>query len=215
MGDVTARRSYEDPCGVARSLDILGERWALLVVRDLLLGPKRFGDLLRGLPGVSPNVLSQRLRDLTDHGVVSRRDLGAPARVHLYELTEWGHRLEPVLLHLGIWGSQAPFPGEGELGVDSFLLGVKAAFAPEGAEDLHGTYELRIDDDAYTVELTDGALQIRREPCPSPEATLATGIGTLRAIRNGRTTWAEAVQAGDLHLHGDHQAAKRLTDLLA
>src|SRR5919106_2428034 len=101
-------RTYGDPCGVARSLDLVGERWALLIVRELLLGPKRFNDLLTGLPGASPNVISQRLRDLVAQGVVERRDLGPPARVHLYDLTERGRELEPVLLLLGRWGGHAP-----------------------------------------------------------------------------------------------------------
>src|SRR5258706_4560674 len=95
---MNGRRSYGDPCGVARSLDVIGERWALLVVRDLLLGPKRFNDLLGGLLGVSPNVLSQRLRDLVDHGVVQRRDLAAPARVHLRQLTGMARERGPLLL---------------------------------------------------------------------------------------------------------------------
>jgi DNA-binding HxlR family transcriptional regulator len=91
-------RTYGDPCGVARSLDVVGERWALLVVRELLLGPKRFADLRAGLPAMSPNVLSQRLRELEGHGIVQRRELGPPVRVHLYELTPWGraHRRIPL-----------------------------------------------------------------------------------------------------------------------
>ena len=94
-------RSYGDQCGVARSLDVIGERWALLIVRELLLGPKRFNDLMAGLPGASPNVISQRLRELAGRNVIRQRDLGPPARVRVYELTDWGRELEPVVLHLG------------------------------------------------------------------------------------------------------------------
>src|SRR5436305_8974178 len=101
---MTSKRTYGDRCGIARALDRVGERWALLVVRELLLGPKRFGDLRAGLPGASPNVLSQRLRELEDAGVVRRRRLPPPAGVRVYELTEWGRELEPVVLHLGRWG---------------------------------------------------------------------------------------------------------------
>src|SRR5215470_2664054 len=97
-------RSYGGQFGVARSLDVVGKRWALLIVRELLLGPKRFNDLLAGLPGASPNVISQRLRELVGGGVVRHRDLGRPARVSVYELTDWGSELEPVVLHLGQWG---------------------------------------------------------------------------------------------------------------
>ncbi|MEV6136790.1 winged helix-turn-helix transcriptional regulator [Nocardia sp. NPDC051990] len=211
---MSGRRSYGDPCGVARSLDVIGERWALLVVRDLLLGPKRFNDLLGGLPGVSPNVLSQRLRDLVDHGVVHRRDLGAPARVHLYELTEWGRELEPVLLQLGRWGSQAPLPPDRELGLDSLLLSIKAGFDPARADELHGTYEFRVDADTYVAEITDGSVQINRGSTARPDATLTINIDTLRAVCAGRRILADAVRSGDLHLDGDQQAATRLTDLL-
>lgn len=142
---MSGMRSYADPCGVARGLDVIGERWALLVVRDLLLGPKRFNDLHAGLPEVSPNVLAQRLRDLTEHGVVQRRDLPPPARIRLYELTDWGRDLEPLLLHLGRWGSQAPAAPRGLLGIDSILLSIKAAFDPADAAESSGIYELRID----------------------------------------------------------------------
>ncbi|WP_155341454.1 winged helix-turn-helix transcriptional regulator [Acrocarpospora corrugata] len=208
------RRSYGDPCGVARGLNIIGERWALLVVRDLLLGPKRFNDLLGGLPGVSPNVLSQRLRDLTEHGVVQRRDLGAPARVRLYELTAWGRQLEPILFELGRWGSQAPLPAEGELGIDSLLLSIKSGFDPAKGEELHGTYELRVDADTYLLEVTDDHVEITRGATGRAAATLTTDLDSLRAVCGGLTTMAAAVSSGMLRFHGDQRPIERLTDLL-
>src|SRR5215208_936562 len=105
-----AKRTYGDPCGIARALDVVGERWALLVVRELLLGPKRFTDLRAGLAHVGPDMLSQRLRELEQAGVVRRRTLAPPAGSRVYELTERGLELEPVVLALGRWGSRAPFP---------------------------------------------------------------------------------------------------------
>ena len=102
-------RSYGDACGIARALDIVGERWALLVVRELLLGPQRFTDLRRALPGASTNLIADRLRELEGRGVLRRRQLPAPAASRVYELTEWGQELEPVLLALGGWpGDPAP-----------------------------------------------------------------------------------------------------------
>ena len=98
-------RRYGDPCGIARALDVVGDRWALLVVRELIFGPKRFSQLRDGLHGVSPNVLSQRLRDLEDGGIVRRDTLDPPAGVAVYELTPRGLALEPILLELGRWGS--------------------------------------------------------------------------------------------------------------
>ncbi|GGP50444.1 winged helix-turn-helix transcriptional regulator [Saccharothrix coeruleofusca] len=212
---MTGMRSYGDPCGVACGLDIIGERWALLIVRDLLLGPKRFGDLHAGLPGISPNVLTQRLRELTEHGVVERRDLPPPARVRLYGLTDWGRALEPVLLHLGRWGSQAPAVPDGRLGVDSILLSAKAAFDPARVAVSDRVYELRIDADTYCVEITGGSLHISRGTAPSaPDATLATDLDTLRAICDHRLTLAAAVDSGSLRLDGPEHARQGLADLL-
>ncbi|WP_165977960.1 winged helix-turn-helix transcriptional regulator [Nonomuraea diastatica] len=207
-------RSYGDPCGVARGLDVIGERWALLVVRDLLLGPKRFNDLLGGLHGASPNVLTQRLHDLIDLGVVRRRDLGPPARVRLYELTEWGHELEPLLLHLGRWGSQAPSPPQGELGIDSLLLSLKAGFDPARADELSGTYQLGVDGDTYLVRVADSSLQIERRAARQPSATLSTDLDTLRQVIDGRIAIPAAQQSSRLHIDGDEPSVRHLTDLL-
>ncbi|MFC5185620.1 winged helix-turn-helix transcriptional regulator [Actinomadura harenae] len=215
---MSGRRNYGDPCGVARGLDVIGERWALLVVRDLLLGPKRFGDLLAGLPGVSPNVLSQRLRELAEHGVVRRRDLGPPARVHLYELTEWGRDLEPVLLGLGRWGSRAPSPPEGVLGVDSLLLSVKAAFDPADVAEaarLSGVYEIRVGADIYAAEVTGDGVRIDRRPASRrPDAALTADLDTFRALCVHGTTVEEAVRSGAARLDGDPEARRSLVDLL-
>ncbi|MEV5208632.1 winged helix-turn-helix transcriptional regulator [Micromonospora sp. NPDC053740] len=207
-------RSYGDPCGVARGLDIIGERWALLVVRDLLLGPRRFNDLLGGLPGVSPNVLSQRLRQLTEYGVVRRRDLGPPTRVHLYELTEWGRALEPILLQFGRWGSQSPQLPDGPLGVDSLLLSIKAAFDPARASDLAGSYAFHIDADTYLADVANETVRLRRGTATDPDATLSTDIDTLRAVCGHEITMAAAVDSGVVRMSGDEDARRRLTDLL-
>ena len=102
---MTDARRYDDPCGIARALDVIGDRWALLVIRELAFGPRRFLALRAGLHGISPNVLAQRLRDLESAGVVRRDTLGPPASVAVYELTERGRELRPVLLALGRWGS--------------------------------------------------------------------------------------------------------------
>ena len=127
-------RTYGDRCGVARALDVIGERWALLVVRELVLGPKRFSDLRAGLRGVAPDVLSQRLRELEAAGVLRRATLPPPSGARVYELTEWGQELEPLVLGLGRWGSRAPFPGgEAELGPDAFVIALEDAVRPAGS----------------------------------------------------------------------------------
>ena len=199
-------RTYGDPCGVARSLDVVGERWALLVVRELLLGPKRFSDVLAGLPGASPNVVSQRLRDLVRHGVVERRELGPPTRVHLYQLTDWGRALEPVVLHLGRWGERAPQHGDGALGVDSLVLGLKATFDPRRAGDGTATYALRIDGHDFALDLGDGALHARRGTAPHPDATITTSGDALTAAVQGRRSLDELIDGGALTIEGDEAA---------
>ncbi len=204
-------RSYGDQCGVARSLDVIGERWALLIIRELLLGSKRFNDLMAGLAGASPNVISQRLRELADRGVIRQRDLGPPARVRVYELTDWGRELEPVILHLGEWGTRAPLPGGAHLGLDSLLLAFQAAADPARVT---GRYEIRIGADTVTVDGTSGAVRLRRGTASEPEATATTDAGTLRAVAFGQRPVPDAVASGDLRLDGDPDAASRLTGLL-
>jgi DNA-binding HxlR family transcriptional regulator len=204
-------RSYGDQCGVARSLDVVGERWALLIVRELLLGPKRFNDLLAGLPGASPNVISQRLRELSGGGVIRQRDLGPPARVRVYELTDWGRELEPVILHLGQWGTHAPLPEGAGWGLDSLLLALQATADPAV---VNGRYEMRIGPDIVTVDGTSGSVRLRRGTADRPQATLTTDVGTLHDVTLGMRSIADAVKSGDLRLDGDPGAVTGLTGLL-
>src|SRR6266571_9269434 len=134
-------RSYEQYCGVARALDLVGERWALLVVRELILGPKRFTDLRRGLPGIGTNVLAARLKELESSGVLARRTLPPPAASTVYELTEYGRELEEVMLAFGRWGAKSMGARAPEQTLQSEWVAValKAFFRPEAAEDLRAT----------------------------------------------------------------------------
>ena len=207
----SVNRSYGDQCGVARSLDVIGERWALLIVRELLLGPKRFNDLLAGLAGASPNVISQRLRDLTASGVIRHRDLGPPARVRVYELTDWGRELEPVVLHLGQWGTRAPLPEGARWGLDSLLLALQATADPAV---VNGRYELRVGPEVFTVDGTSGSVRVRRGTADRPDAALTTDADTLHAVALGKRPIADTVESGDLRLDGDPQAISGLTGLL-
>ena len=207
----SVNRSYGDQCGVARSLDVIGERWALLIVRELLLGPKRFNDRRAGLPGASPNVISQRLRELTGSGVVRHRDLGPPARVGVYELTDWGRELEPVIVHLGQWGTQAPLPEGAGWSLDSLLIALQAAADPTACS---GRYELRVGSDVFTVDGTSGSVRLRRGTADHPEAVLATDADTLHAVTLGIRSIPSAAESGDLRFDGDPKAIGGLTSLL-
>src|SRR4051812_9347702 len=133
---VATMRTYGDGCGIAHALDLVGERWALLVVRELLLGPKRFTDLRTGLPNVSPNVLAQRLRELEAAAIVRRRKLPPPAGSWTYELTEWGHELEPIAMSLGTWALRSPAFGgnDAPVSLDSVILALGTFFDAAAAE---------------------------------------------------------------------------------
>jgi DNA-binding HxlR family transcriptional regulator len=204
-------RTYGDPCGIARALDLVGERWALLVVRELLLGPKRFTDLRVGLPHVGPDMLAQRLRELEQAGVLQRAKLPRPAGARVYELTEWGQQLEPVVLALGLWGSQAPFPtGHGELGVDALVLALKTLFDPAGADGLIGRkFELRLGEDVFALRVGERELQAVRGSAGDATATIATEPGALQQVLwHGRP-----LRAGGLEIAGDRRAAERFLRL--
>jgi DNA-binding HxlR family transcriptional regulator len=203
------KRSYDDPCGVARALDVVGERWGLLVVRELLFGPKRFAELSRGLPGMSQNVLSQRLRELEQDRVVRRRRVGPPASTRVYELTERGYGLEPVLIALSRWGSRIPTPSAAELSVDALVLALETTFDPRAAGDLRARFELRLGDDRFSAEVGDGRFQVARGGADQADATLETTVATLRALVFGGRSIADAFRSGELHLEGDRRAAVR------
>src|SRR5919107_1760196 len=192
-------RTYDDGCAAAHALDLVGERWALLVVRELLLGPKRFTDLRVGLPHASPNVLAERLRELEGAGVVRRRKLPPPAASRVYELTEWGKELEPVIVQLGRWGARSPSkPRDAVLGVDSLILSFRTMFDPLAADGLEATYELRLGEDVFRAVVDEGRLEIVRGDAERPDAIIETDAGTLAALIYEGRELAEALRSGDV-----------------
>ncbi|MDN5931406.1 MAG: helix-turn-helix transcriptional regulator [Pseudonocardia sp.] len=190
-------RSYDDPCGVARALDTVGERWALLVVRDLLLGPKRFTDLAAGLPGMSQNVLAQRLRDLEGHGLVRRRVLGPPSGARVYELTDAGHELEEVVLALARWGSRAPLVDRATLTADALALALRTTFDAAGAGDLRARVALHPGTDRFATEIADGRFRIVRGEAADPDAVLTADAGVLQGIVFGGADLPPGTVTGD------------------
>jgi DNA-binding HxlR family transcriptional regulator len=211
---MAAKRTYGDRCGVARALDLVGERWALLVVRELLLGPKRFTDLRAGLPHVSPDILAQRLRELEESGIVRRSTLPPPAGSRVYELTERGHELEPAVLALGRFGSVAPFPpGEAEIGVDAVVLALKSLFAASAADGLSASFALRLGDQHFSVHVDRGRLEVARGSAPEPDATIETDPGTLATVLWHGRGLPDAQRSGDLAIDGDRRAVTRFLGL--
>lgn len=209
------KRTYGDACGVARALDVVGERWALMIVREMLLGPKRFTDIREGLPHVSPDVLAQRLRELEAFGVVQRRTLPPPAASQVYELTASGLALEPVVIALGRWGgANAPPPDEGlGMSLDSHVVSLRTLFVPSLADDFDARVELRLGDQRFRAEVAGGEFEIDRGEAPSPDATITTDPGTLIAVAHGHRTFADALRAGDVEVEGDEDVAARFLGL--
>jgi DNA-binding HxlR family transcriptional regulator len=183
---MSSKRSYGDQCGIARALELVGERWALLVVRELIYGPKRFTDLRRGLPSLGPDVLSQRLRDLEQAGLLRKRTLEPPAAAQVYELTNRGQALEPVLLELGRWGSEAPFPTDGAaFSADSFVLALRTVFSSERAAKVSGDYELVIGADRFRATVANGAIEFERGGADRAETTIEGEVATLAELLPG------------------------------
>lgn len=179
------QRGYRQACGIARGLDVVGERWSLLVVRELLLGPKRFTDLQQALPTASPNALSERLRELTEAGVIQRRRLPPPSAARVYELTTWGHGLEPIVLALGTWALAAPpAPEQTFVSVDSVMLTIRTYFDPI-PECPEATLRIQLDDHGpagvFGVHYTHAGAEVSHEPPTKPDADLTTTTTALLA----------------------------------
>ena len=212
---MAGKRSYSEACGVARALDIVGERWALMVVRELLLGPKRFTDIRASLPGLSPDVLAQRLKDLEAAGVVRKRTLPPPAASKVYELTPQGEALEPVLIALGRWGgANAPPPLEGQgMSFDAHLLSLRTLFDPDLVDGLDTTVQLVLGDERFRAKVAGGELELERGEEPSPAVTIVTDAGTLIDIAHGRLSLGDALTADRIEITGDGEAAARFLRL--
>lgn len=207
---VAIKRTYDDSCAAAHALDLVGERWALLVVRELLLGPKRFTDLRAGLAHVSPNVLSQRLRELESAGVVRRRKLPPPAASRIYELTEWGEGLEPVVISLGRWGARSPWrPRDAGLSTDSLILSFRTMFDERAAEGFVASYELRLGEDRFRAVVDRGRFKVERGGADSPDAIIETNPATLAALIYEGRSLAGALRSGEMKIEGDGQGVAR------
>lgn len=206
-----AERNYGQYCGLARALDLVGERWSLLLIRDLLVSPKRFTDLRRGLPRIPSNILSTRLRELEDAGLVQRRALARPESGVVYELTPYGADLEEIVLRLGTWGAARlgePRPGE-VLTPDSMVIALRAMFRPSAAVGLHAVYQIELGQFelgpvVFHARVDDGGLTDGTGPVPPPALPdlVITGGPGIRALFTGEVTAAEAVASGLVQLAG-------------
>jgi DNA-binding HxlR family transcriptional regulator len=201
-------RTYGDGCGVAHALDLVGERWALLVVRELLLGPLRFSDLRVGLPGASPNVLSQRLHELEHLGVIRRRKLAPPAASWVYELTEHGAELGPIVTALGTWALRSPLKPSGSLSAVSAMLTLRTYYA--SADDWSAVVQVRLGDRSYRASVAEGRVEVTADQTSTPDATIDTDPATFVALLTRQQDLTEAAAAQAVHLSGDLSAVQRL-----
>lgn len=206
-----ATRRYDDACGAALGMEYVGERWALLLIRELLLGPRRFGEIRGGLPGISANVLTQRLGGLEAAGIVERRRLPSPANAQVYALTPWGLEAEPVVLALAKWALRSPTHDPSlPFSAVSLMLSLKMLLVVERAGDWRATVAFRFDDDAYVAVLADGALAIRRGEGGDADATLSGRPSAFLPVVYGAMPLA---MADSITVAGNRAIAERFTTL--
>jgi DNA-binding HxlR family transcriptional regulator len=209
-------RSYNQYCGLAYALDVIGERWTLLIVRELFAGPRRFKDLIEGLPEISTNLLTDRLKTLEQQGILRRRVLPAPAGSTVYELTPLGLALEGAVLELGKWGSQFVPPsmeGVNVLHLGSYALTLKTFFRHELARGLDESYELHVDDEVLQVHIKDGDIEVKQGEAPKPDVVLFADMPSYLGLLTGHIHLNDAISTELVRIEGDVDAFRRLLDI--
>ena len=207
-------RTYGQYCGFARAVEVVGERWAFLIIRDLLVSPKRFTDLHRGLPGIPTNILTARLKELEQAGVVQRKVLPRPEGSIVYELTDYGLELEDIVDRLGRWGAKAmrePRAGE-TVTVDSLQTALRSTFCPQSAAGVHAGFELRFGEIIIHALVDDGSVKVGKGSLPAPDLIIETGPA-LKALMAGEITPAAAIENGSVHLTGNPKLLTRFVDI--
>ena len=203
-----AKRGYGDACGTAHALELVGERWALLVMRELLLGPRRFSELRADLPGISANVLTQRLSELEARGLVLRRKLPPPASVQVYEATQWGLETAPLIRELGRWAARSPAhdPTLPLSGV-SIMLSFTAMLDPERSRGFDGAVAFRFGETVYVAQVSGGAIEVRRGEPDEGQALIAGEPTSVAAVVYG------GAPLDLLRIEGDRDLAARFLTL--
>ncbi len=209
-------KSYNQYCGLAYALDIVGERWTLLIIRELMAGPRRFKDLINGLPDISTNLLAERLKHLEQQGLLCRRVLPPPAGSTVYQLTSLGQALEKTLLELGKWGSQfvPPSPEDAAvLPVGSYALTLKTFFRPEQAQGINETYELHIDNELLQVQIKQGEIHVQQGETLKADVIFHTDILCYLGLLQRQIQPDEAISRRLIRIEGDPGALSRFLNL--
>ena len=205
------KRVYDDACGTAHALELIGDRWALLVIRELLLGPKRFSDLRTGLPGISANVLTQRLEELEENGIVVRRELPPPASAKVYALTPWGLEAEELVKVVGKWAARSPSHDPSlPLSVSSAVMSMRTMFSAQRAKGISGTIGFRFGREEFLARFDNGKFEIARGDIAKADAQ----------VEGDQQAWAGAVyggvplkgleKSGALKIAGDRRLVERV-----
>jgi len=210
-------RSYNQYCALARALDVVGERWTLLLVRELLLGPKRYKDLLAGLPGIGTNLLADRLRELERVGIVGRSVLPPPAGSSVYELTELGRELESAVFALGRWGAHFLEPRKESDATDPgwFFVSIRATFRPEAAAELRESYEFRINGAPFHARVDHGRARTSEGHGEDPDVVVTTDLDSFIGLLSQQLSPGEGAASGRVRLEGDDSALERFVEIFA
>ena len=201
---VVATRAYGQYCGFSRALELVGERWAMLILRDLFVEPKRFSDLQRGLPGIPSNILTARLKELEENGLVRRRAQPRPAGGVSYELTEAARELEPAVIALGRWGAKhlgEVRPNE-VVTEDSMVMALRTTFRPEAAGKAKARFELRLGEIVLHAVVRNGGVTVGKGPVEDPDLIIEAGAG-IRAVMAQEITPDEALKRKVARIEGD------------
>jgi DNA-binding HxlR family transcriptional regulator len=213
---VVSRRTYDQYCAVARALDVVGERWTLLLVRELLTGPKRFKDLLEGLSGIGTTLLTARLKDLEEKGILRRTTLPPPAGSKVYELTDLGHSLEPVVMALSRWGLKlldAPRPAE-ETRPGWAMVALQSSLELAAVHRRKEAYEFRVDGELFHVRVEGDEAEVRQGSAADPDLIISGDTETFLSVAAGRLTLAEAIEAGAIATEGNRDSLARCLAML-
>lgn len=205
-----SKRRYIDGCAMAQALDLIGERWALLVVRELMTGPKRFTDLRAALPGIGPGVLSGRLADLVANFIVAKHRLPKPTSCDVYQVTEWGRDLGPVMKSLGRWGARSPVLQQAPMSVAAFIMSLETMFDPSRASGIEMRVGMQFDDETFLATINADGLEISRSENPQPQVM----------VRGDQNDFADVIYGdqsirSDLEVDGDRNALQRFVTLFS
>ena len=208
------KRWYDDACGTALALEFVGERWSLLIIRELMFGPRRFGELKANLPGISANVLTQRLEGLEEAGILMKRKLPSALSVQVYELTRWGYLAEPVLQEMGRWSTRSRRHDMSlPLSPGSAMMSLRTMIDRDKAKGLTMIVAFTFPTDMFVGELADGALAIRRGETDKADVRFVTDPKTFAFTVYGKLPFEMNEAGGKLRIEGDRTMAQRFVDL--